>query len=195
MSETQLQQVEQALSRYKFRKKRIRPLLKRSAVAIILQEIEAEVRILMIKRAESDGDAWSGQMAFPGGHMDPGDRHGFAVAVRETQEEIGLALGAGEPCIGRLSEIMTRPMLMRRRMVVSPYVFRLNRGVEFTPNREVAEVVPVPLNFLLDRGNRERMTWPHRGVEMPLPCYRYEGRCIWGMSLMMLDELLGLLKL
>ena len=96
MSETQLQQVEQALSRYKFRKKRIRPLLKRSAVAIILQEIEAEVRILMIKRAESDGDAWSGQMAFPGGHMDPGDRHGFAVAVRETQEEIGLTLGAGD---------------------------------------------------------------------------------------------------
>jgi 8-oxo-dGTP pyrophosphatase MutT (NUDIX family) len=160
---------------------------------MILQELQGEVRILMIKRAERDGDPWSGHMAFPGGRMDPGDRHGFDVAVRETEEEIGLTLGNAEPCIGRLSEIMTRPLLLRRAMIVSPYVFRLDREPDFNPNHEVDEVVWVPLAYLLDRANREPMTWLRGKIEIPLPCYLYEGYRIWGLSLMMLDELLELL--
>jgi 8-oxo-dGTP pyrophosphatase MutT (NUDIX family) len=191
--ETQLQHVERVLLHYKPRKKLIRPFLKRSAVAIILQEVQREVRILMIKRAERDGDPWSGHMAFPGGRMDSDDRHGFDVAVRETEEEIGLTLGEADPCIGRLSEIMTHPQIIRRPMVVSPYIFRLDRDVEFNPNYEVAEVLWVPLEFLLNRSNVEKMVWERKGVEIPLPCYRYEGRQIWGLSLMMLDEFLGLL--
>ena len=59
----------------------------------------------MIKRAEREGDPWSGHMAFPGGRKDPGDRNGFACAVRETEEEVGLQLGDGDKCIGRLSEV------------------------------------------------------------------------------------------
>ncbi len=152
------------------------------------------MRILMIKRAECDGDPWSGHMAFPGGQMDSVDRHGFDVAVRETEEEIGLSLGAADPCIGRLSEIMTHPQIKKRPMIVSPYIFRLDREVNFTLNYEVAEVVWVPLAYLLERKNREKMTWNRNGMEIPLPCYRYEGRQIWGLSLMMLDEFLGLLK-
>ena len=193
MSDTALHHVERVLLRHKPRKKLIRPLLKRSAVAMILQESQGEVRILMIKRAERDGDPWSGHMAFPGGRMDPGDRHGFDVAVRETEEEIGLTLGSADPCIGRLSEIMTRPLLLRRAMVVSPYVFRLDREPEFAPNHEVDEVVWVPLAYLLDRANREPMTWLRGKIEIPLPCYMYRGYRIWGLSLMMLDELLELL--
>jgi 8-oxo-dGTP pyrophosphatase MutT (NUDIX family) len=126
--------------------------------------------------------------------MDPGDRHGFDVALRETREEIGLSLDDGDPCIGRLSEITTHPGVRRKAMVVSPYVFRLDRDVEFSPNHEVAEVVWVPLQFLLDIGNREQMTWQRGKVPIPLPCYLYEGRRIWGLSLLMLDELMSLLR-
>ncbi len=125
--------------------------------------------------------------------MDPEDRHGFDVAVRETHEEIGLRLDDRDPCIGRLSEIMTHPQIKRRAMVVSPYIFRLDRDVELTPNYEVAEIVWVPLDFLKDKGNREKMVWERNGIEIPLPCYMYEGRRIWGLSLMMLDEFLGLI--
>jgi hypothetical protein len=78
-------------------------------------------------------------------------------------------------------------------MIVSPYIFRLDRDVEFTPNYEVAEVLWVPLEYLMDRSNVEKMTWSRNGVEIPLPCYRYQGRQIWGLSLMMLDEFLNLL--
>lgn len=194
MPQLSLPHIEQILARHTPRRKLVRPLLKRSAVALILRQDEGPVELLMIKRADRAGDPWSGHMAFPGGRMDPDDRHGFDVAVRETEEEIGLSLGPQDPCIGRLSEIMTHPQLRRRPMVVTPYVFRLDRHVQFQPNHEVAEVVWVPLPFMLDEGNRERMEWLRGSVKIPLPCYMYQGRRIWGLSLMMLDELIQMIN-
>jgi 8-oxo-dGTP pyrophosphatase MutT (NUDIX family) len=166
--------------------------MKRSAVAMILQVREGELNILMIKRAERKGDPWSGHMAFPGGRMDEVDANGYAVAVRETEEEVGLTLGEDDECIGRLSDLNARPRLGTLGMVVSPFVFRLDREVTFSPNHEVAEVVWVPLEFLLDTDNREEMMWEYKGARFPVPCYWYRGRCIWGLSLMMLGELLDL---
>lgn len=189
-----LELIETRLSDHKPGKKVWRRLMKRSAVAMILQVRQGELHILMIKRAEREGDPWSGHMAFPGGRMDKADAHGFAVAVRETEEEVGLTLGAGDQCIGRLSDIVTRPKRGPFGMAVTPFVFRLEREVVFTPNEEVAEVVWVPLEFLLDSDNRERMHWKYKGVAMPLPCYMYEGRRIWGLSLMMLDEMMDLVE-
>ena len=168
--------------------------MKRSAVAMILQLRDGELHILMIKRAEREGDPWSGHMAFPGGRMDPGDSHGYAVAVRETEEEIGLTLDAQDLCIGRLSEINARPQRGIFGMAVSPFVFRLDREVSFSANHEVAEVVWVPLAFLLDIDNREQMTWQFKGANFQMPCYFYQERRIWGLSLMMLDELMDLVE-
>ena len=166
--------------------------MKRSAVALILQVRDGELHILMIKRAEREGDPWSGHMAFPGGRKDPGDVNGFACAVRETDEEIGLQLLDEDLCIGRLSEINAMKRLRGFGMAVTPFVFRLTREVSFDPNHEVAEIVWVPLEFLLETDNREQMEWQFRGVDLTLPCYFFEGRRIWGLSLSMLDELLSL---
>ena len=194
MSVSLLQLIETRLSDHSPGRKPWRRLMKRSAVAMILQVRQGELHILMIKRAEREGDPWSGHMAFPGGRMDKTDAHGFAVAVRETEEEVGLTLGPEDQCIGRLSDINARPHKGAFGMAVSPFVFRLEREVQFTPNYEVAEVVWVPLEFLLDTDNREKMTWEIKGLEIPLPCYMYQGRRIWGLSLMMLDELMDLVE-
>ena len=148
----------------------------------------------MIKRAEREGDPWSGHMAFPGGRKDPGDRNGFDCALRETSEEVGLELGPQDVCLGRLSEVNALSRVRGFGMAVTPFVFKLDREVTFTPNYEVAEVVWVPLSFLLDRANREIMKWKVKGVEIPLPAYYFEGRRIWGLSLVMLDELLKLVR-
>ncbi len=175
-------------------RKLLRRLMKRSAVAMILQVREGELHICMIKRAERKGDPWSGQMAFPGGRMDKTDAHGFAVAVRETEEEVGLTLGPTDQCIGRLSDINARPHKGAFGMAVSPFVFRLEREVSFTPNYEVAEVVWVPLEFLLNTDNREKMVWEFKGASISMPCYFFGERRIWGLSLMMLDELMDLVE-
>lgn len=168
--------------------------MKRSAVALILQVRDGELHILMIKRAEREGDPWSGHMAFPGGRKDPVDVNGFACALRETEEEVGLSLLPEDVCIGRLSEINAMSRARGLGLAVTPFVFRLNREVIFTPNHEVAEVVWVPLEFLLESANREQMEWRFKGVSISLPCYFYEGRRIWGLSLNMLDELLSLIE-
>lgn len=192
MSVSLLQLIETRLADHSPGRNVLRRLMQRSAVAMILQVREGELHILMIKRAEREGDLWSGHMAFPGGRMDRTDANGYAVAVRETREEIGVALGERNDCIGRLSDVYARPRRGTFGMAVSPFVFRLDHDVAFTPNEEVAEVVWVPLEFLSNSDNRDEMIWEYKGIRMPVPCYYYEGRCIWGLSLMMLDELLDL---
>lgn len=194
MSISLLQLIEHRLTEHRPEKKLLRRFMQRSAVAVILSLRQGKLHILMIKRAERKGDRWSGHMAFPGGRMDPGDANGFAVANRETEEEVGVRLSECANCIGRLSDIRARPRRGMLGMAVSPFVFRLEREVEFTPNCEVAEVVWVPLEFLLDVSRRESMTWRRWGMNLELPCYMYEGRCIWGLSLMMLDELMDLVE-
>ena len=194
MSVSLLQLIESRLPEHSPKKPLLRPLMKRSAVAMILQIRQGELHILMIKRAEREGDPWSGHMAFPGGRMDKADANGYAVAVRETEEEVGLTLGPRDRCLGRLSDFRARPRWGMLGMRVSPFVFHLEREVSFTANYEVAEVVWVPLEFLLDTDNREQMRWKYKGIEFPVPCYHFGERVIWGLSLMMLDELMDLVE-
>lgn len=187
-----LQLAETRLSEHKPGRQWLRPLMKRAAVALILQLRKGELGILMIRRAAREGDPWSGQMAFPGGRKERQDRNGLATAKRETEEEIGLHLGATEPCIGRLSELNATRLALRAGLVITPYVFHLRRSVNFHSNHEVDEVVWVPLEFLLDTDNRSEMTWTRGSVSLRMPCYDFQGRRIWGLSLRMLDELMDL---
>ncbi len=184
-----------ALKQFRPRRRWWRRWVKRSAVALVLREHERRLEVLMIKRADREGDPWSGHMAFPGGRMDPDDVTGIRTAQRETLEELNVDLIKAGHCIGRLSDLVSRPHSGRRPMVVSPYVFRLHTPVSIHPNHEVAEAVWVPLDFLVDRDNRERMEWRRGKLALNLPCYFYGKRRIWGMSLAMLDELLGLAPL
>ena len=63
---------------------------RQAAVAIIVREINSQLEMLFIKRAEKEGDPWSGHMAFPGGHREPDDLGLKEAAERETLEEIGM---------------------------------------------------------------------------------------------------------
>ncbi len=188
-----LQQIIARLDAFKPRQRWWRRWVKRSAVALILRELDDHIEVLMIKRADREGDPWSGHMAFPGGRMDRQDVTGLRTAIRETEEETGIYLEKAGHCIGRLSDIVTRPHSGRQPMVVTPYVFRLHTAVSIEPNHEVAEAVWVPMRFLMDKQNRVTTVQRRGRLKMTLPCYNYGPRLIWGMSLGMLDELLGLI--
>ena len=187
-----IQQLQPNLDQYKAPKKWYRHWCSRSAVAIILREGEQGLEALMIKRAEREGDPWSGHMAFPGGRMDNDDTGGLSTAQRETWEEIGLAANKYSECIGRLPDLKASRKFSLKPFLVSCFVFSVEVDPELTLNYEVADVIWVPLAFLADSNNRESMEWKRDNRTMTLSCYFYQGERIWGLSLRMLDELLAI---
>ena len=166
----------------------------RAAVAIMVREGQEATELLMIRRATREGDPWSGHMGFPGGRRDPGDHSNFFCALRETEEELGVDLSRWGAPLGELSDVNTGWRKDRPEMLVTPFIFSVSELPELTPNDEVDDVVWVPLHFLMDKGNREPLEWEWKGQKMETDSYLYDCYRIWGLSLMMIDEMMGLLK-
>ena len=166
----------------------------RAAVAIMVREGQEATELLMIRRATREGDPWSGHMGFPGGRRDPQDRSNFSCALRETEEELGVDLSLWGAPLGELSDVNTGWRKDRPEMLVTPFIFSVSELPELTPNDEVDDVVWVPLHFLMDEGNREPLEWEWKGQKMETDSYLYDCYRIWGLSLMMIDEMMGLLR-
>ncbi len=191
---TSLMAVAESVAAYQPRKHWWRRWSKRAAVTAVLADRPeiGGVSVLLMRRTVRESDPWSGHMSFPGGGYDPADRHVYDTAVRELAEETGLDILSHGQYLGRLSDVLARPRSLRRRpLVVTPFVFQLHQTPTWKLDpREVAELLWVPLPFLLDPANRTTMRWQQGQLSFTLPCYEYEGRRIWGMTLNMLDEFL-----
>ena len=166
----------------------------RAAVAIMVREGQEATELLMIRRATREGDPWSGHMGFPGGRRDPEDRSNFYCALRETEEELGVDLSRWGAPLGELSDVNTGWRKDRPEMLVTPFIFSVSELPELIPNDEVDDVVWVPLHFLMDEANREPLEWEWKGQKMETDSYLYDCYRIWGLSLMMIDEMMGLLR-
>ncbi|HVU02024.1 MAG TPA: CoA pyrophosphatase [Polyangiaceae bacterium] len=167
-----------------------------AAVAAVLRERNGEAEVLLIRRAELEGDPWSGHMAFPGGRSSPNDDDLLHTAIRETEEEIGLRLARDRDLVGRLDDL---PAIARGKpvgLVIAPFVFAVHdeSDVPLVLNeREVREALWTPITPLL-RGERNT-TFPYRHDhgELALPAYDVDGRIVWGLTYRMLAELFEVL--
>lgn len=161
-----------------------RHLAKRAAVSVILREAVEGVELLMIQRAVFERDRWSGQMAFPGGKQDPEDKTIRSAGERELLEE--LSVDAQEfQFLGRLPDVNARSHnKCQPSMVVSPFVYLATSPFDWVINHEVAGVYWMPLS-LFSKNNRELMSVYGRD----LPCYYFQDKCVWGLSLIMIDSL------
>ena len=184
-----LKLIEGSIANYRPKRKFLRHLAKSSSVAIILRKRKRIFEVLMIKRADREGDPWSGHMAFPGGRRESRDKDSYATAIRETREEVGISLPECASYIGRLSDKHARPARYNLGMFVTPFIFIMNKTSNFKLNHEVASLVWIPLEFFLDTGNRGDMLWQQRSRDIRVPCYKYEQFTIWGLSLSILIEL------
>ena len=164
---------------------------RRAAVAVVARDGADGGALLFIRRAEHPLDPWSGHMAFPGGMMDPGDADPLAAARRETREELGLDLDADAVLLGRLSDV--KPLSLRASLAISPFVFALRGAPALQPNDEVQEALWIPWRFFAERANRSTFFWTRNGVPVPMPCYKWGERVVWGLTLRMVDELIELL--
>lgn len=181
----------QQAQEYRALKKWYRALSQRAAVCLILDDIPGQgLSVLMIQRATHEDDPWSGQMAFPGGKQDLEDITITDAGLRELQEEIAVPPRSIHR-IGRLSDVLARPYNAGKKpMVVTPMIFKVQKALKPKPNHEVADVVWVPLSLFV-KENRQSMSWERNGFTMQLPCYFYKTKRIWGLSLLMIDELVN----
>jgi 8-oxo-dGTP pyrophosphatase MutT (NUDIX family) len=166
---------------------------KRAAVAITVRSGVSGPEILMIQRAVRQGDPWSGHMGFPGGRKDESDASDMACAKRETREEIGFDLDIYGELVCQLSDVNTGWRADRPEMLVAPFVFKVGSTPVFELNHEVDDTLWVPLSFLLNDANRSRHQWDWRGEVLESDAFTFDDRLIWGLSLMMIDELLQII--
>ncbi|HWS04849.1 MAG TPA: CoA pyrophosphatase [Burkholderiaceae bacterium] len=165
----------------------------RCGVVLLIAEhgiaADAAPALLMMRRAERPGDPWSGHVSFPGGRVDTRDPSTRAAALRELQEETGLPLDAPMAPMGRLSDLLTREHGRYRPMVVTPYVYRVPHAVALTPSLEAARLWWEPLSNLVDADLQRTHFWRVAGLPLPFPSIEVSGARLWGLSLMMVNEL------
>lgn len=152
-----------------------------AAVAMVISEQAGlGLSALFIQRSEHPNDPWSGQMAFPGGGLEPCDKSLDAAARRETLEEVGLELGE-DMLVGRLSDV-TGGRLSVHNLSVSPFVFNHPGPIELKLNYEVADTVWVPLAYLGDPANIRPYLFPRDPAGREFPSWQYDGYTIWGLT-------------
>jgi len=167
------------------------PDAREAAVAIILRANAQRgaaadgnaTDVLFIRRAEKAGDPWSGHMAFPGGHRDPDDRTLLDASIRETHEEIGLALDRATNYVGSLAPHSVQPRVRPIGMHIAPFVFSVAGPVDFRMSHEVAEVVWTPLEPIMRGENHCEEDRIINGAPIAFGGYRVNGgHFVWGLT-------------
>jgi 8-oxo-dGTP pyrophosphatase MutT (NUDIX family) len=150
--------------------------------------------LLMIKRADHEGDPWSGHVALPGGRMEPRDRDLESTAVRETWEETGIDIVRDGYVLGRLDDLAPRTPVLPP-LVIRPFVAVVPANVTIVANPEVADAFWVPLAAL-----RERASWGLGMVDIrnvgsrEVDVFRHQQHTVWGLTERVLKDLMSRIR-
>ncbi|XP_067406773.1 mitochondrial coenzyme A diphosphatase NUDT8 isoform X2 [Emydura macquarii macquarii] len=163
-----------------------------AAVLVALCSVGGYPALLYTLRSSTLTDQHKGDVSFPGGKRDSTDQDVIATALRETQEELGLHLGA-ESIWG-----VMRPLPSGRRgLTVAPVLANLGplESVCLSPNpQEVEDVFTLPLAHLLQAQNQAYTHFRHQGrYSHTLPIFLSGRYRVWGLTAIITDLTLALL--
>lgn len=126
----------------------------------------------------------AGQVAFPGGRIDPEDESPIAAALREAEEEIGLDRGCVTP-VGYLDTYLTHSGFR-----ILPVVALVTPPFEIVRNpAEVEDAFEVPMEFLMEPANHQTQTRTREGISRVFYAMPFEERNIWGVTAGILHNL------
>jgi 8-oxo-dGTP pyrophosphatase MutT (NUDIX family) len=148
----------------------------RPAAVLVPVVARREPTVLLTVRTP-DLPSHAGQIAFPGGKIDPHDETPLAAALREGEEEIGLDPRLIDP-IGYLDLYLTFSGFR-----ILPALARVEPGYTLTVNpSEVVEAFEVPLAFLMEPANHATKSREWRGIQRSYLEMPYGDRHIWGIT-------------
>jgi 8-oxo-dGTP pyrophosphatase MutT (NUDIX family) len=168
----------------------MRPHARKAAVLLGLFEQSGETYLAFIRRATTLR-SHSGEIAFPGGSVDPTDTSPAMTALREAQEEIGL-----DPSRAEVLGIMPPVFTVVSNFLITPVVAYLAQGpgtLQLQPS-EVDELILLPLQGLADPAIVHTEEWERGGLRRTIYFYDYGPYRIWGATARILNELLDLLS-
>lgn len=129
----------------------------------------------------------AGEVAFPGGRRDPDDIDLIRTALRETHEEVGVTPDLVE-VVGPLSELISLHGVR-----VTPYVGFVPEAYEYRANAdEVDSIFSVPLEFFASDPRTTTHPIEYLGRTWYVPSYHFAGYKIWGLTAIMVVELVNL---
>lgn len=154
-----------------------------AAVLVPIIDHPGGLTVLLTRRPDHM-NKHAGQVAFPGGRIDTDDADAIAAALREAEEEVGLAAEHVE-IIGRLDSMRTGTGFH-----ILPIVGLVTPGFTVKQNaHEVEEVFEVPLAFLMDPANHQRKSAEYNGQLRHYFAMPYKDYNIWGATAGMLVNL------
>ena len=159
----------------------------RAGVMVLVYPKDGKPHVLFNKRSQHV-EKHKGEIAFPGGGWEPSDSTILDTALRETWEEMSIDR-ADVTVLGELDDIVTISDF-----VVTPYVGSIPGEYDFKPNIEVAEVVEVPLEAILNGRNLRDDTRLVNGTVERRATYAHNGHLIWGATGMILEGFVRILK-
>lgn len=165
--------------------KKDKQIPKQSAVLCLLSNQNKTLEITLMERT-IDNSPHSGQISFPGGKMELHDQNLATTALRETQEEIGIAPEKIE-LIGQLTPFY----IPVSNFEVTPFIgFSKEPNQLILSKREVKSVFTITIDDLLNPNHVAKKDIPnHLGqVLKNIPCFFIDNRVIWGATSIILNE-------
>jgi len=158
-----------------------------SAVLVPIYYKQGEYYILFTKRTGKVKEH-KGQISFPGGAYQDGDRTLVDTALRECAEEIGLTADRVE-VLGELDDNIT----LKTGYIISPFVAIIPWPYPFKVDQwETKEIIEVPISALLDKSSLRQETEIIDGKTVTAYFYHYQGRVIWGATARILNQFLDI---
>ncbi len=167
-------------------------LVARKAGVLVLfyPDSDGKAKLILMLRKTYNG-VHSNQISFPGGKFEPSDASIEDTALRETNEELGIAIDTIE-VVKPLSQVFIPPS----NFLVSPFLGIARTNMSFIPQeREVEALVEVFLSDIMDETNffNHNITTSY-AKDIDVPAFKLNGYVVWGATAMMLNEVKDLLK-